>query len=475
VPYQNFNANYNVIVPYKNIGLNYPSNQPMYKYVNAYEPSNSLKSIGNPGLVSTIGSNECINPQLTFNNVGTTPTNYYDYDNGNTSSNPLSLPTSINKNNERSLKKNDNDQVKKPKKNEKIDEKIDAKIKIMLWGVGKVLKIIDKNVHTVYYYTRKVKNGKINVGIDYGCVLKKFPKVELLEVFVKKDKKGATDEEKPQIKDINKESNMVYVSMKTNGESEKTITLSFKDKKGEKLRISIKLRGSKTKWKNINEMKMIDGYIEKFREDPDDFQNLSIWFGLKEMCETMEIAKTKGIFNKEDIKDIDDAFKNFLKKPEKETHEKFRNFILSKVKTDEKKKELKILCFNSFYKFINNIGNDNNCMINFYKDRKIYIQFLKEYSVVGKSNQNSIIITMDDFEKNGKRKMVPVHNTEDQRRRKKEKKLIKILSCYSDFELTNIISWIFKKLYLRCSYTRKWFKNQTTIILRKPQIIRLYN
>jgi len=287
----------------------------------------------------------------------------------------------------------DNVQVKNNKNPE-------ARVKIILLNVENISKFIDQNTYDVYYYTRKVKKGKVTVCINYDLVLKKFPSVKLF-VTIQDDKSGK--KKSLEIFERNKEGNELKVLIETNKNSRKTVFLSFKDKIVEKFRISFKLKNSKELWrsKQNNNNNKSNGFEELL--------DILFRFELERIDEIMEKAKKKNIFNDEDIKYIE----NFIKNP-KLDFRNFRSIIFSKAKND-KKKELEKLCFDSLYKLIiSTIENDNGSLIKniFCSDPK-YFQFLKEY---GKSYENYIIITAEE-----KKKRKQHQNTEESLDKKKQK------------------------------------------------------
>jgi len=287
----------------------------------------------------------------------------------------------------------------------------DAEVKFILLNMEEKYKFIDKNIHEVYYYTRKVVNGKVMVCFNYDNVLKKFPSIKLLTVTTIQDKDGKIlSTQNFEEDEIKNEVNELSILIETNGKSEKTTFLSFKDKKSEKFKTSIKLKDSTTRNKRINNNKNNDnnnGYDE-------DLLNILFRFGLKEMYKIKEMAKKKNVFNVKDIKYIEDSFKTLIKNPELD----FRSIIFSKAK-NEKKEELKKLCFDSLFEFIINIENDNTCLIKYIETPKL-IQFLKEYPF-GKSYQNHVIIIEDNLKNENERKRDKNSETEEPQDRKKQK------------------------------------------------------
>lgn len=365
---------------FNNFGVNHPHTF----QVDKLEQVNSLQNIG-----SLTGRDNRINPQ--FNCM-----------NNNNGSNDKPIKASTNENNEKS-----SNEVDKGK----------AKVTLYLWCIEKNSKINCTEAHSVYYYGRKIVDGKIDVSINYKDVLKKFPGIHWLNVTHKQDTNG--EKLKSEDFSIEEKGNEVSMSIKTNRECESTIYLSFwNNEKSEKFfSISLKLRCPR--WKSVEKnkevkMKIINGFIEKDQNISEVAQRALI---SEFVTEEEEIKKKKYNCIEKHGKEV---LKLFLEKHEKETYEKFRVILLNLY---EKKEDLKILCFDSLYRLILNIENNNTEVINYinYFKQPKYVQFLKEYSYTfGKSYENDIIITEDLKEKSNKRKRDTNPEAEEPQKRKKQ-------------------------------------------------------
>jgi len=307
-------------------------------------------------------------------------------------------------------------------------ESINAMILIKFWNIDGIYQFIDTNCHTIYYYTRKVINGKVKVGIDYNSILKTFSGIKFMNVITIKDKtKEEIDRQEKDLKKEGNKLNMLSFDLKTNGKSENTIVLSCQDEeKVERFKTSFKLRDSKTKWRNLNEMKIINDFIEKFKKVPKKSLNHSFRFGLNVMFETLNLEKMKEESN-ENTKYLEEVNEKIYENPENETYEVFRDTIFDKDKNDDKEKELLILCFDSLYKFIYRMDENVDHWKVKYFDNPIYKQFLKEYFVVP-CRENRIVFTVDDIqktihckEKESKRGHDTVDESEDLNNEKKQR------------------------------------------------------
>jgi len=314
---------------------------------------------------------------------------------------------------------------------------IHAIIVIKFWNMGRIklnmnrnYRLTDKspNPHKICYFVpreipkvTKNGNGIINVCIDLNDLLKIFPGLKDMKVHYENQKI------EDMVYDIEKDgskSNQIIVPMNT-FKVNKPITLSFRDENNERFKISIKLEDTSTtrrRFKNKNKgknsedkdeksnnekrksknvencmkLEIINGFIEEIRKVSEEFLDISIRFGLKEMCKTLDMAINKEIFKKEDSNNVMNAINEFLKNPKKETHEKLKYIIFNFVKDEEKKNELSILCFNSLYKFIYNIDDSVDIFVANHFNKEIYKKFLKNY-FNGQYRENNIIITMDDI------------------------------------------------------------------------------
>jgi len=150
-----------------------------------------------------------------------------------------------------------------------------------------------------------------------------------------------TEEESPYIINLEEEgndSNMLSFDLKTNAESENTIVLSFLDIEiVQRFTTFFKLRDSSTKYKTLNKMKIIDDYIERFKEVPKEFTDCSIKLGITVMRETLNMAIKKKIFKEESFKILENEF---FKNPGKEAHKNLRCILFSLAKDGEMKKIL---------------------------------------------------------------------------------------------------------------------------------------
>jgi len=325
---------------------------------------------------------------------------------------------------------------------------VDLTILIKLFNFDKDEHIINERTHDVYYCTRKVIDGKVNACIKYDCIKKLFPEIKYLKVVTINDKTGeSTTDHNLSIE--GNELNEIIIPMKTNGKSketnkkvEKTNILSFEDENGKvKFCIKLKLRDSKTerrrfqkesknKDRNSKIYDLINGFIEKYREDNEEALENSIRFALNVMFYALSKRTKKEIFDEEEEL-LKEAREELMRNPENETYAKFKKFIHEFVKKDERKKELLKLCFDALYmtfmdepidKFLKNFFENNKQYFEnnnkYLKNNQIFFKFIKEYSKIRKSSKNVIVITKEELIKN-KRKCDSI--TEDPQERKKQK------------------------------------------------------
>jgi len=195
--------------------------------------------------------------------------------------NRYSLTPNVNANQTNNQIGVENVQVEPCNSTESINESnVNAMILIKFWNINGISQFVDTNCHTIYYNTRKVVDGKVKVCIDYNCILKTFSGIKYMNVITTKDKtKEEIDRQEKNLKKEGNKSNMINFYLKTNGKSENTIVLSFQnEEKIERFKTSLKLRNSKRKSKNLNEMEIINDFIEKFKEVPVKSLNHSIRF-----------------------------------------------------------------------------------------------------------------------------------------------------------------------------------------------------